>query len=163
MEKWEAIWDYPGYMVSDHGRVRNDFYDGRVKTLSTNQRGIVYVGLSLNGKHVNRSVSLLVANAFLDPPQYPTFDTPINLDGDRYNNYAANLLWRPRWFAYKYMQQFNRGIVGCLVPIINVKTGESFTDSWEAALKYGLLDIEVTKSITNEEPVFPTGQIFGKL
>lgn len=158
-EEWRSIYEFPGYSVSSHGRVRNDDNE-RIMTLLRNQQGIINVGLSKNKKQYKRSVTLLVANAFLDPPVPASFDTPINLDGDRSNNYVSNLMWRPRWFAAKYHAQFHNGQRGYKVPIEDVATGQRFPTSWEAAIEFGLIDREIFTATENRTYVWPTYQIF---
>lgn len=159
MEHWKEIRAFPGYSVSSHGRVRNDETD-RLLALTVNQQGIVTVGLTEHGIQYKRSVTLLVAKAFLSPPKEPSFDTPIQLDGDRMNNRADNLAWRPRWFAIRYHQQFHNTKRGFTVPIEEVNTGERFENSWEAATKYGLIDREILISTLNRTYVWPTYQQF---
>lgn len=164
MAEWVEIEEFPGYSVSDEGQVAND-HTGTVLSISTNQQGIPYVGLvsSEDGVQYKRSVALLVANGFLPPPVPPHFDTPINLDGNRLNNCVWNLMWRPRWFAIKYHKQFHNSERGFIVPIEDVQTGERFKTSWQAAVKYGLLDKEIKIATINHTYVFPTGQRFRTL
>lgn len=159
MERWSVIPDFPDYSVSSLGRVRNDA-TGRVMALNVNQRGIVIVGMMRGDRQHKRSVPLLVAHAFLPSPPSDAFDTPINLDGDRHNNEAENLAWRPRWFAIKYAQQFHRGDTGIETPIMEIKTRERFDNSWQAATKYGLLDKEIQVATFNRTYVWPTYQEF---
>src|SRR3954470_21438611 len=104
IEQWHEIEDFFGYSVSDHGRIRTDKF-GRLLALSQTQWGLVQVGLMRDGVQCHRSVPLLVAKTFL-PYVGGAFDTPINLDGNRWNNHVENLAWRPRWFAVKYNRQF---------------------------------------------------------
>ena len=159
MEQWSPIHEFPGYAVSNLGRVCNEEV-GRMMTFLKNQHGNIHVGLTKNKRQYKRSVALLVANAFLEPPPSSSFDTPIHLDGNRLNNEAINLMWRPRWFAVKYLQQFENGKRGFRVPIQEVKTGEKFANSWEAATKYGLLDREIATATLNRTYVWPTFQEF---
>jgi hypothetical protein len=159
MEVWSPIDPFPGYLVSDHGRVMNED-TGRYLALLRNQRGIVHVGLMRNGVQHKCSVTTLVARTFLPPPPKPAFDSPINLDGDRANNGVANLLWRPRWFAVKYHQQFRNGVRGFPSPIEDLETGEQFKTSWDAATQYGLIDIHIKVAILNRERVWPTLQLY---
>lgn len=161
MEIWRTIRSFPGYSVSDYGRVRNDETE-RVMALLKNQQGIVNVGMTMNHVQYKRSVALLVATAFLpkQPQQRDAFDTPINLDGDRSNNHVINLMWRPRWFAVKYFRQFHSYQRGFDVPIEEVNTGERFETSWEAAIKYGLLDREILLATLNRTYVWPSYQKF---
>lgn len=159
MERWEPISEFPYYLVSDAGFVR---HESKKKDLivSVNNTGNVFVSLWVDGKAVNRSLARLVAQTFLDIPIQPSFDTPINLNGDRYDNRALNLVWRPLWFARRYFQQFNRPPEGFSVPIIELKTGEQFSSSWEAAIKYGLLDRQIFLATMGNRPVWPTDQLF---
>jgi hypothetical protein len=157
--EWRSIRDFPGYEVSEAGSVRN-METGRVMSLLVNQRGIVNVGLTRNLKQYKRSVSLLVAESFIPVRPGQNFNTPINLDGDRFNNSVANLMWRPRWFATEYFRQFITGPVGFTRPIQELGTKERFETSWEAALKFGLLDYEILQATMNRTYVWPTYQRF---
>lgn len=160
MEKWLKIAGFPEYSVSDYGRVRNDEFN-RIMALSINQNGIVHVGLTTNRVQRKMSVTRLVAYAFLRCPQHPSFDTPINLDGDRRNNFAANILWRPRWFATEYFRQFRETLdEKYTVPIRDADTGRPYDSSWEVAMEFGLLVRDVFRSAVLGSKVWPTNQIF---
>lgn len=163
METWREIIGFPGYSVSDGGHVKNDYTD-RVLAIAENTRGIAIVGLSISRDNrrmqLKRSVALLVANAFVTHARSLRFDTPINLDGDRFNNRAANLAWRPLWFARKYFQQFKVGPQSFHRPVQELKTGEVFSSPWEAAITYGLLEQDVTYSVMSHTYVVPTYQKF---
>lgn len=162
VHEWREIEMFPGYSVSNSGLIRNDNTD-RMMRQSQNERGIVYVGMMKRGIQYKRSVSLLVAEAFLRVKPHPEFVSTINLDGDRWNNNVANLMWRPRWFATKYFQQFRIGPQGFGRWIEEVTTHELFPTSWDAALKYGLLDREITIAIMHRTYVWPTYQRFRTL
>ena len=160
MENWREIDFFPGYSVSDHGRVRAD-KSGRILSLSENQYGLVHVGLMDRGVQYHRSVPLLVARAFL-PQDNELFDTPINLDGDRHNNRLENLMWRPRWFAIRYNQQFRQPYENPIhSKIIDLRSGEVSENSFECACRYGLLEQDLVLSILNRTYVWPTYQEFG--
>lgn len=157
-EQWRSI---PGfnYSVSNYGRIRSD-RSGRILSLVVNQYGVVCVGMMRDGEQRHRSVPLLVARAFLEVP-FEAFDTPINLDGDRHNNHVDNLVWRPRWFAIRYNQQF-RDPYRFTIPnrIEDVKTGDISENSFECAKRYGLLEEDLVLSIFNRTYVWPTYQEF---
>jgi hypothetical protein len=162
METWKAVDSFPGYSVSDYGRIRAD-KSGRFLSLNENQYGLVQVGMMRNGVQHHRSVPLLVARAFIPRDKVP-FDTPINLDGDRHNNRVDNLVWRPRWFAIKYNQQFRRPYENPIASrIIDLKTQEVSENSFECACRYGLLEQDLVLSILNRTYVWPTYQEFGIL
>lgn len=156
---WKSIDEFPGYSVSDDGRVRNDD-TGRVLVLTRNQHHLLQVGMMRDGLQHKRSVTLLVAKAFLEPPALETFDTPINLDGDRANNHVDNLMWRPRWFAVKYHQQFDGREPKFNEPIQEIQTGYRYRDSLVAASTFGLLDQEIYTATLNRTYVWPTYQRF---
>lgn len=156
-EDWRAIPEFPNYSVSTEGRIQNT-ETGRFMAQVLNQRGMLNVGLTKNFVQHRRSVPLLVAQAFL--PQVDHFDTPINLNGDRLNNRVGNLLWRPKWFAIRYIQQFYNGRRGFNVPIVELQSGEEFETSWIAATKYGLIDREILIATTQRTYVWPTYQMF---
>lgn len=161
-EQWEPIELFPDYSVSDRGRVRSDRFD-RIMALNVNQYGVVQVGLMRDGIQYHRSVPLLVAKAFLPYVGGP-FDTPINLDGDRQNNVVENLLWRPRWFAIRYNQQFRSPYENHIPnPIVELKTGAVSENSLECAKTYGLLERDLVLAILNRTYVWPTYQEFGIL
>jgi hypothetical protein len=159
MQRWVEISDFPGYSVSDDGRVRND-YTGRILALLRNQRGHTHVGMTKNGVQYKRSVARLVAKIFLRRNTLPYFNTPLHLDDDRSNNHYSNLVWRPKWFVDKYTKQFERGRPLIGRPIRDIETGERFNHSWEACMKYGLLEYDILKSIDHGIPVKPTYQTF---
>lgn len=159
MAQWREIHDFPGYSVSDIGQVRND-ETSRIMSLLVNQTGVVNVGLTKRCVQYKRSVALLVANAFIPPHPLDSFDTPINLDGDRFNNHASNLMWRPRWYAVKYFQQFRDGRQDYLGPIQDTVTGDIYKSTWDVALTWGLIEKDIYLAILNHTYVSPTYQTF---
>lgn len=159
-EDWREISNFPGYSVSSFGRIRAD-RSGRVLALNENQYGLLQVGLMRDGIQFHRSVPLLVASEFIPQPSSP-FDTPINLDGDRTNNRVDNLVWRPRWFAIKYNQQFRQPYDNPItLPIVDLKSGELYENSFDCAKKCGFLERDLVLSIINRTYVWPTYQEFG--
>lgn len=157
MEKWVELDEFPDYYVSDKGQVMNEL-TGRVLKLSVNQRGRVMAGPMKDGAQYRRSVDLLVACAFLDPPPSKAFGSVIHLDGSYTNNEATNLMWRPRWFRVAYHKQFyTNSLLRINRPIYCVDTDEVFPNSRECSIKYGLLESEIVMSLTNREGVWPYG------
>lgn len=159
MERWKKIRDFPKYSISDYGRVRYDRV-GRILAESENQYGVVCIGLMRDGQQFHRSVSLLVAKAFI-PLHREAHDTPINIDGDRHNNHVDNLVWRPRWFAVKYNRQFRIPSEYSIdQPIQDVHTGVIWDNSFDCAKANGLLEKDIVLSIYNRTVVWPTNQQF---
>lgn len=146
--------------MSDLGQIRSET-SGRILALSQNQFEVVQVGLVRDRIQYHRSVPLLVAKAFV-PQKFEAYETPINLDGDRWNNAATNLAWRPRWFAIRYNQQFRIPYEHHIEHAIqDLKTGEITDNSLECAKRYGLLESDLVLSILNRTYVWPTYQLFG--
>jgi hypothetical protein len=158
-DDWVTVEDFPGYSVNPLGQVRKDS-SGRLLCTRVNQYGVPYVGLMRGWRQCIRSLPLLVATAFL-PERNDIFDTPINLDGDRLNCAADNLMWRPRLYAVHYVNQFKERYEHPIdAPILAVDTGEVFEDSLAAACRYGLLEREVVLSLLNRTLAWPTYQKF---
>lgn len=155
MEEWSPISGFSGYSISTLGRVRRDV-SGRILGVKVNQYGVPYVGLMRDDDQKQRSLALLVAKTFL-PAASDFFDTPINLDGDRFNCEIDNLMWRPRWFAVRYNQQFTQGRLPEAIgaPVRAVDTGEVFDTSFDAACRYGVLEHDLVQSIKHNTLTWP--------
>jgi len=156
--KWLPVQGFERYSVSETGLVRHDEND-RILTNFRNQLGFVYVCLYRDSLQVKRGVARLVAERFLETDYRPAFDTPINLDGDRFNNEARNLMWRPRWFAIQYHKQFSEPIYSRRA-FVEVNTEEYFADALAAAIHYGLLARDVINKTIQGETVWPTRNKF---
>lgn len=151
---WAIIHDFPKYIVSNYGEVSRS--DG-VRHMAINQtaNGLLYVGLSKDGRQYIRAVAPLVAEAFVDGKTY-LFDTPLHLDGQVQNNRADNLAWRPRWFVLKYMRQFNMMPQWVYSgPLINTDTEEIYDDILAAATTKGWLFDDIRGSAHGGKPIFP--------
>lgn len=85
-EEWRPVLGFPGYCVSNFGRVRSE---RRVFSPSRDTQGYRFVRLRLDGKSFARSVHALVCSAFVGPRPR---DFDINhMDADRENNRLTNL------------------------------------------------------------------------
>lgn len=158
-EKQEYIEGFPTYMVSNYGVVTN-LRTGREMVLSPTMNGDLTVGLTRGGHQYRFSVKGLVARTFV-PGETDIFNTPVLLDGDKYNLHVDNIVWRPRWFAWKYSRQFSHPESWYFQGPIYETTEKVFYDSFmDAAVRNGILCSDIRLSIYNEKPVFPTGQMF---
>jgi NUMOD4 motif-containing protein len=157
-EAWIPLQDYPGYSISNWGRVRNDKRSTLLSIVRTQSRH-TYVSLMKEGIQVSRSVAKIVAESFVDNPRPTQFTTPIHLNGDLSNSRADNLLWRPRWFAMRFTQQFGVKPIEHL-PIRNKRTGEEFETCWPLVTTYGLLYMDIILATSNFTYVYPTMQTF---
>lgn len=157
--EWVSVPGFPKYDVNRLGQVRHRRTEHLVLP-QINQFGVPYVGLVRDYDQKKRSLALLVARTFVDQ-SLENFDTPINLDGDRFNCSVDNLMWRPRWFAIQFHQQFKMWPVSYIeAPIRQLSDGKVFRGSREVASLYGLLERDILKSIQNRTYVWPTYQLF---
>lgn len=159
MEEWVPLLGYPGYSISSLGRIRNDKRD-RVLTVVSLPTNWTYVGIMKDGVQVKRAVSKLVCESFIPRHVNPKFTTPIHFDGDLSNCRVDNLDWRPRWFAIQHTLQFRRELPVYPDAVREIKTGETFPNTWKAVCRYGLLYMDLVLSIVNKTYVFPTMQTF---
>lgn len=161
-ERWVEIVEFPGYAISDHGRVMNK-KRGNDITPTKNGHSYIMVGLMKNGIQHKKSLPLLVAQEYLPAPEHEVFDTPIHLDGDKNNCHYTNLMWRPKWFARKYMKQFTDGHTTYPRPIEDVDTGQQYENSMAAAMTHGLLDVDIYMNMMQQIYVWPTHQTFRRV
>lgn len=158
-EEWVVIKNFENYMISNHGRIRNSKHERLVKTSKTKQ-GAIKVCLYSENIRETKSVKILVAENFL-PGKTDQFDTPIHLDGNQSNNNVDNLMWRPRWFAWKYRRQFEYfEQYNKIGPIVDSRSKEVYLSIAEAGITNGLLFKEINYSLLNLVAVFPTWQQF---
>jgi hypothetical protein len=158
-EEWKLIAEFPSYKVSNHGRIFN-IKKKRMVALSRTKQGAVKVGLYHDDYQHTRSVKVLVAEHFVKG-RTKIFDTPMQLDLDQNNCRSDNLVWRPRWFTWKYSQQFAHvGKYDKFGPIFVHETERLFINTVQAAITYGMLFEDIHKSVTQGKPAFPLSYTF---
>ena len=162
-ELFETIPDYPAYAVSTHGIVINQ-ETGKELSANLNPQGDLKVGLYRDGSRATVAIRVLVAEAFVEPPNIDC-DTVIVLNGDKEDIRASNLAWRPRSFAWKYAHQFqappetlSQNLTR--VPVMDVDSGRVYQNVYTAAMEEGLLMNHVLSSCFYGTPVYPTDQVF---
>lgn len=166
-----VIPEFPNYCVTVEGEVFN-LKTGRRMVLSPTAEGDPTVGMMNTTHRVSvdeayrntqsrRSVKVLVAEAFVDG-RSDEFNTPIQLDGDKNNLHADNILWRPRWFAWRYTSQFSGNFPDWYFdgPILDIKHDVEYLTIIGASTTQGILCNDILESIRTGVMVFPTGQIF---
>ena len=143
-EEWAVIPEFPLYSISTHGRVANN---GTGRILSTNPNNFGHIQVKLypaQGSARNRSVALLVAQAFIEPPD-PLCDNVILLDGNLQNVHVDNLALRPRWFAWKYARQLHveHHKPYHAMPIYCEDTDRTYPSTIACGMEHGLLFREI--------------------
>jgi hypothetical protein len=162
-ERWSEISEFPGYFVSDQGRVQNTKFVGRLVKASVGTHGALMVGLMRERVQHKRSLALLVATAFVPQPEPEVYDTPIHRNGDRTDVHYENLMWRPLWFARRFMRQFTDGHSTLACPVEDINTGETYETSMDASMVLGALDADIVYGIHNNVYVWPTHHHFRKV
>lgn len=157
MDIWMPIKEFPKYSVNPDGLIKNHKRDTIVKGRQ-NRQGIVMVNLSRGNHRLTRSVALIVAEAYLQPPRNEAYNSIIYLDGDRGNCQANNLMWRPRWYAIRYHAMFDKEPIN--VSVLIEDTGEIFGTLREACMKYGLVEDYTYVDLCNGDRCFHYGFIF---
>lgn len=144
-ERWKPITGFPGYYVSTFGRIYG--YQNKMLNQVLTENGYYKVTLCRSGKHIDKRVNRLVAEAFIPNPN--NLPIVMHLDNDRTNNYVDNLSWGTYSENNKYMYECNRhpgtmtdevrkkafAVTRRPVISINMKTGERnrFISQHEAA------------------------------
>lgn len=159
MEILEPLQLFPGYWVSNRGYIKHERSQARLRP-QINQGGTVYVSLNKDNRAYNRGLAKLVAETFLPTPESEDFDTPINLNGDRLDCRAENLMWRPYYFARRYHQQFNGERTDFNNPVFLPETNTHFDSVWDAAVTYGLLVRDILLKTYVHESVWPGNHRF---
>lgn len=94
IEHWKEIEGFPGYEVSDQGRIRS-FKSGKAKIKKQRLvRGYPAVDLYKNGERTTEKVHRLVAKAFLGKPD--DFLEVNHKNGIKTDNWLENLEWVTR-------------------------------------------------------------------
>lgn len=157
-EVWASIEDFPEYEVSNTGIVRR-FDDGRIIHTTTLGDGSIGVKLSRDGKQHQHLIRRLVAEAFVIPENH-FCDSVIHRDGDKSNCHRDNLVWRPRWFCWKYARQFLGPVPHGWTdyPVRNRNTGAVFSNVMEASYTDATLCEEVYRSAMVGRNAFPNIQ-----
>jgi hypothetical protein len=154
------IQDFPNYGVNIQGEIVN-FSRGTFMGQHKSANGHLYVALSIENRLYPRIIARLVADAFLPvPPE--DFDTIIHHDYNLENNHASNLSWRPRYFAVQYhRQKLMATLFRIRHPIVCIETGEVFPSSKEAAISYGILEMDLCAKLDDPNgEIFPIGKRF---
>lgn len=92
-EDWCEIRDFPGYLISNFGRVAN-WRSGLILKPRPSGWGYLQVMLWKDGRSYTKSIHILVAEAFV--PGWDVGLEPNHRDGDKINNYEENLEWETK-------------------------------------------------------------------
>lgn len=159
-ENWSTVDIFPQYEVSDLGRVRNKQSEFCLSP-NPNQYGALKLNLMRDNEKFTVGLNHIVARAHIESPMREDFDTIIHLDGDRMNCKASNLMWRPRYFAVRYHEQFSyESFERAVTPVQDRKTGRVYARIQDAVMEHGLIYQEILVSVHMNTYVWPTFQYF---
>lgn len=161
-ERWRIIVGFSSYSVSNYGRIKNNDRD-RLMSASVTNFGHAKISLwsERTGRRHTRSVALLVAEAFCKKPDRLS-DSVVMLDGFLENVFASNLVWRPRWFAWKYVRQLHTPIHRYYenLPLINITEDVEYRSIVECGMTEGLLFDDIWRSTYTAKPIYPHYNIY---
>lgn len=158
--EWRPIEGYSDYSVSNIGTVYNERFDCPM-ALSKTTQGLVKVALTNKWGRRTFSLAPIVAYAFVESSG-PLSDQVVILNGVQDDLRASNLVWRPKWFNWKYVRQLKirqpRHYHN--LPVINRRTGVVYENIIEAGKAEGLLFEDIWRSTYSEMAVYPNRDIF---
>lgn len=162
-EEWKAVVRFPLYEIREDGAIRSTL-TGVIRKPTLNQYGVPKLNLMRDHEVFTASVNHLVAEAFVERPHRDDFNSVIHLDGDKTNCHSTNLMWRPRYFAIQYQQQFEfHGFQRSSIAIMDLKTEEVYERIQNAVMQHGLLFHDIVVSMHEKTYVWPTYQQFIKI
>ncbi len=155
-ELWETIPGFSKYKVSNMGEIWSMRSFTMLKVNPNNYGHMKILLTDDNGVLCTRSVALIVAQCFCEKP-FPACDFVMVLDGDYSNVAASNLVWRPRWFAWKYSRQLKlqQPLHYCNLPVANMTTGVVYESIIHAGTTEGLLFEDIWESTYMGTMVYP--------
>lgn len=136
-EEWKIIENYPNYMISNFGRVKNL---GNGKTWNKKERilkqeigvgGYIRVGLYKDKKQRHFKIHRLVATHFIpNPNNYPCIN---HIDENKQNNNVNNLEWCDIKYNNSYGTRMNKIINKNSLPIVQYSKDEKILKLWRCA------------------------------
>ncbi len=154
-EIWTEVFDFEAYHVSNTGKVRKARPYPKDIGTQILPDGSIGVKLYGHGRSYQFLMRRLVAEAFCDR-RSAREDSVIHIDGDKLNCNASNLAWRPRWFVWKYTNQFRTlNDVKWYRPVFNVTTGQPHESVVAAGLHDATLWEEIVKSAMTGAHAYP--------
>lgn len=155
-EKWWYIDGFPGYMISNCGRVWSSKSRIFLTPSRANRHGHLMVSLCRNGDVYYRLVHRLVAEAFLDNPL--NYLIVRHLDDDPEYNYVGNLAWgtqKQNFHDCILSGRANYTRINTPVIAINPDTNERlyFSSQAEAGRKLKIEQSNIWKVLHGERPL----------
>ena len=107
MEEWIVIEGFPGYKISNHGRVWSNKLMRCLEIPESNSKdGYLRIGLWINNERWTHGVHRLVATHFIPNPEMKY--SVNHIDGNIRNNHVSNL----EWATHQEQEDHKRNILG---------------------------------------------------
>lgn len=132
MENWKVINDFQAYEVSDYGRIRRCYKNGKIVIMKPwfNKQGYLQVHLCKNGKHHPKTIHRLVALHFIDnPDNLPQVN---HKDECKTNNCVTNLEWCTSQYNLTYGTRIQKAAKTCYKPIKQYDLDGNFIRRWDS-------------------------------
>ena len=141
---WKAIKEYPLYLISNTGLVKNKI-NGRILTGGYDKNGYRHVTLQTNDKQVCRRVCRLVAKAFKPNPQ----NLPIvnHKDENKQNDAAENL----EWCTVKYNNCYGNRLQKLSKKVLCEEDNITYTSTREAERATGISHVKISDACRNNK------------
>lgn len=148
-EFWETIPDFPGYSVSDLGRIVNN-RTGRILKAADNGSNNLIVNLQSNRRPVVKQLRWVVAETYLEPP--PMLDSvPQHVNRDYTDCRAVNLEWMSKSDVHWRIYQERMGDRPDIRRVRNKDTGDVYHNIFEAARAVKGYATMIDRSMRNSE------------
>ena len=148
MEIFKDIKGYPGYQISNLGRVWSKKRQIYLKTHKNNSGYFQVCLYAINGKSKKELVHRLVALAFI--PNLNNYPCVNHKDENKENNSASNLEWCDRSYNVNYGSRNEKAGKKIGKPIKCIETGIIYNSGVEAAKALGTTPDIISKVLHNK-------------
>jgi hypothetical protein len=148
LEEWVEIEDFPGYIISNLGNIQHKDRPNTNRKVGINHQGFPTIVLFRGQTRYVRHVNKLVAQAFLEPPQYRDMIAIWHIDGDLLNCQADNLLWDRRDRVLEWNEMHRSGQPRYRTKnVMDNATGRVYTSAYECGMHVGELETAIITHI----------------
>lgn len=160
-EVWSEMRRFPGYLISNLGRVWNKKRE-RVMSPSLNNYGHLKISL-YDAYGIRRTffVATLVGEAFVKAPDRRCTHIMIK-DGDQTNVAAWNLTWRPKGFVWRYYHQLRtpQHVYYQNLPVVDMTHAKEYDSVIEAGIVNGQMFEDIWRSTSTGDAIYPYHSVY---
>lgn len=138
-EIWRNIPNFPGYQVSNLGRVWSK-KTKRVRKVHTQARGYWHIVLCHQNKTKTIRLNRLVLQVFVGPPPSPEYHAA-HKDGDKNNNALSNLYWATPQQNVNDRKRHGTYYGGSDHPMAKLTKGDLVYAKWLRSIKCSWVEI----------------------